>query len=118
VFHATGSGQGLQLGIDALGFEGRLIELSWYGERPVTLRLGGRFHWERQRIVGSQVATVARSHRAEGRAARTHAVLELLADDRLDALLDAPVPFTELPRFFASLYAGEPVPPCPHVIYP
>jgi threonine dehydrogenase-like Zn-dependent dehydrogenase len=118
VFHATGRPEGLQLALDALGFEGRVVELSWYGDRPVTLRLGGRFHRWRQRIQSSQVATIARSHRAAGRAARTRAVLELLADARLDALLDAPVPFVDLPAFFARLYAGDCQTPCPHVCYP
>jgi 2-desacetyl-2-hydroxyethyl bacteriochlorophyllide A dehydrogenase len=118
VFHASGSAAGLQLALDALGFEGRVLELSWYGDQPVTLELGGRFHWQRQRIVASQVGTIAPRHRAAGRAARTAAVLLLLADARLDALLDAPVPFDALPAFFAGLYRGEPVPPCPLVAYP
>lgn len=118
VFHATGRGEGLQLAIDALGFEGRVLDLSWYGTTKVSVRLGGRFHYQRQRIIASQVATVARVHRAGGYAARTAAVLELLGDSRLDSLFDAPIPFATLPEFFARLYHGDVESPCPLVSYP
>lgn len=116
-FHTSATSEGLQLAIDAVGFEGRVVELSWYGARPVTLQLGETFHHERKRIVASQVGTVAASHRAAGRAARTASVLQLLADPRLDALLGTPIPFAQLPAFFARLYRGEPVEPCPVVAY-
>lgn len=115
--HASGTGAGLQLAIDAIGFEGRVIDLSWYGDQPVTLRLGDGFHRQRQVLRSSQVATVAPRHRAAGHAARTAAVLALLRDARLDALLGEPVPFPALPEFFARLYRGEATPPCPVVGY-
>jgi threonine dehydrogenase-like Zn-dependent dehydrogenase len=117
-FHATGTGAGLQCAIDLLGFEGRVLELSWYGRQSVTLQLGGRFHRERQRIVASQVGTLARAYRDQGRAARTLRVLELLAAEDLDALVQDTVPFAELPDFCARLYRGEALPPCPVVEYP
>ncbi|HEX6813768.1 MAG TPA: zinc-binding alcohol dehydrogenase [Planctomycetota bacterium] len=115
--HATGTSLGLQLAIDALGFEGRVVELSWYGAKTVELQLGGTFHYERKRIVASQVGTIARSHRAAGQAARTAVVLQLLRDPRLDALLQTPIPFELLPEFFARLYRGELAEPCPVVSY-
>jgi len=34
-------------------------ELSWYGDRPVTVSLGGAFHSGRLRIRSSQVGTVS-----------------------------------------------------------
>jgi len=116
-FHTTGTSDGLQLAIDAVGFEGRVLELSWYGEKPVTLRLGESFHWQRKRIVGSQVGAIAKSRRAAGHAARTAAVLDLLRDPRLDALLVAPIPFRRLPEAFARIYRGEAIEPCPVVAY-
>lgn len=116
-FHASGSAAGLQLALDGIGFEGRVIELSWYGDRPVTLHLGGAFHHQRKRILASQVGAVAPSHRAAGPAARTSAVLELLADAQLDQLLEAPVPIRDLPALFADIYAGNATAPCPIVGY-
>lgn len=116
-FHTSANNAGLQLAIDALGFEGRVIELSWYGSRPVLLHLGTSFHHQRKRLIASQVATVAPSHRAEGRHMRTAHVFGLLGDARLDALLGTPIPFAELPEFFARLCRGEAPEPCPVVAY-
>lgn len=113
--HASGTGDGLQLAIDAVGFEGRAIDLSWYGDRPVTLHLGASFHHQRKVLRSSQVGTIAPSQRAAGRDARTAAVLQLLREPRLDALLATPVPFASLPDFATRLYRGGPTPPCPVV---
>ena len=63
-FHASGHGEGLQTALDAVGFEGRVVELSWYGTREVTLALGGDFHYRRKRIQASQVAIIAPARRS------------------------------------------------------
>jgi 2-desacetyl-2-hydroxyethyl bacteriochlorophyllide A dehydrogenase len=57
--NCSGSEAGLQLGVDTLCFEGTLVEASWYGSRPVTLKLGAAFHRRRLRLVSSQVSSVA-----------------------------------------------------------
>lgn len=116
-FHATGSGDGLQLAIDLVGLEGRVLDLAWYGDQPVTLRLGETFHHQRKRLVATQVGMLARAVRAAGPAARTAAVLALLLDPGLDRLPAAAVPFAALPQFFDRLYRGEATPPCPVVGY-
>ena len=96
-FHTSASDAGLQTAIDALDFEGTLVELSWYGDRPVNVRLGGNFHANRLRILSSQVGRVAPSHRGaldfRGRLTRA---LELLTDDRLDHLITSEVAFRDL----------------------
>jgi threonine dehydrogenase-like Zn-dependent dehydrogenase len=40
VLHASGSADGLALAMRVAGFEATIVELSWYGDRPVTLALG------------------------------------------------------------------------------
>ncbi len=106
-FHATGTGGGLQCAIDAVGFEGRVVDLSWYGDRPVTLALGGTFHAERKRIIGSQVGAVAPSHRATHTPAdRVAHVIGWLDDARLDTLTAPVIPFAELPARMREVYAG------------
>ncbi len=116
--HASGAAAGLQLAIDALGFEGRVIDLSWYGAAPVTLDLGSSFHHQRKRILASQVGTVAASRRGPfGVRERAAVVLSLLTEPALDRLLGTPVPFSTLPIFMHSLYAGAPVPCVPLVSY-
>ncbi|MEO1000708.1 MAG: zinc-binding alcohol dehydrogenase, partial [Pseudomonadota bacterium] len=64
IVNATASPAALADGLDALGFEGRLIELSWYGEGTVPVPLGGAFHANRLTIRASQVGHVAPARRA------------------------------------------------------
>lgn len=106
VFHTSASSAGLQTAIDALDFEGRVIELSWYGDRPVEVDLGGNFHAARLSIVSSQVGHVATPRRAAyGYRDRMERALKALKDDRLDALLTENVGFHALPDALPDLLA-------------
>lgn len=107
VLHASASETGLQLALDLLGAEGTVVELSWYGTRPVTLHLGGAFHSRRLRLVASQVGAVAAPRRARRTAAdRLRLALELLRDPAYDALLTGSSPFCELPSVMPALADG------------
>ena len=54
----SGDGAGLQAAIDALGFGATVVEASYYGSRPASLRLGEAFHRRRLAIRASQVSTI------------------------------------------------------------
>jgi 2-desacetyl-2-hydroxyethyl bacteriochlorophyllide A dehydrogenase len=58
VFECSGAGEALQMSIDAAGFNGRVIAGSWYGNKPVTLDLGSRFHRQRIKLISSQVSSI------------------------------------------------------------
>lgn len=108
VFHTTASAEGLQTALDALAFEGRVIELSWFGEGQVPLRLGGAFHARRLSIRASQVGHVAPSHRATtSRRDRLAEALGRLADPRLDRLITGEVRFRDLPAEIPRLLARD-----------
>jgi 2-desacetyl-2-hydroxyethyl bacteriochlorophyllide A dehydrogenase len=55
---ASGSPDALQQAIDVVAPEGTVVVCSWYGEKPVPLELGGRFHRGRLRITSSQVGRI------------------------------------------------------------
>lgn len=98
VFHTSASGAGLQTAVDALVFEGVVIEMSWYGDRPVQVDLGGNFHANRLRIVSSQVGHVAPVRRAStSYRDRLKLALAALSDPGFDALITEDVPFQDLP---------------------
>ena len=59
VIDTSGSGDGLQLAIESAATEGEIIEASWFGDRPVSLQLGGDFHSRRLTIRSSQVGMVS-----------------------------------------------------------
>ena len=108
VFHTTASAAGLQAAIDALTFEGRVIELSWFGDRPVPLMLGGAFHSRRLTIRSSQVGHVAPARRATTtHRDRLAEALGLLADPRLDRLITGEVAFKDLPAEIPRLLAPD-----------
>lgn len=99
VVHASGSPDGLRTALELAGDEATVLEMSWYGDAPVTAMLGGPFHSRRLRLISSQVGRVAPSHRPRwtyGR--RLAAAIALLNDPRLDALLAPAIAFSDLPE--------------------
>lgn len=119
VIHASASAAGLRLALDRCGFEGRVIEASWFGDKEPALPLGEAFHAKRLSLISTQVGAVAgaiRGRRTHGQ--RLALALSLLDDPRLDALLGPDIRFTDLPARMASVLAPEPgAPLCPVVIY-
>jgi len=104
VFHASASPAGLETALAAAGDEASVVELSWYGDRPVPVMLGGRFHSARLRLIGSQVGRVAEPMRARWPLRRRlEKALALLEDDRLDALLEPDLAFERLPAALPGL---------------
>jgi threonine dehydrogenase-like Zn-dependent dehydrogenase len=107
VFHASATSTGLALSLRLLRMEGEVVELSWYGDKPVQLPLGEAFHSGRLSIRASQVGTVAparRGHRSMGD--RLALALELLRDDAFDALLTGESRFEDLPDVMPALASG------------
>jgi threonine dehydrogenase-like Zn-dependent dehydrogenase len=102
--HASASSEGLQVALDHVGFEGRVVELSWYGTRPVTVQLGGTFHNQRKRIISSQVSTIAPAQRPRWDNRRRKAlVFDLLRRPEFDAHITHRVAFSDLPQVFQRL---------------
>lgn len=107
VIHASGHPEGLQTALRLAGDEACVLEMSWFGERPVTLPLGGAFHSRRLTLKSSQVGRIPPSHRTRwSYRRRLELALSLLRDDRLDLLLAPPISFLDLPDALPSLLAG------------
>ena len=99
VLHASGSSEGLSLAMRLAGFEATVVELSWYGDRAVSLALGESFHARRLTLKSSQVGTVAQSRRTRfSLRRRMELALSLLADPALDVLINSEGRFEELPQ--------------------
>ena len=119
VVHASGAPEGLVTALGLGGFEATVLELSWYGDRPVTLPLGEAFHAKRLTLRASQVGHVATAQRARWtRERRMALVLELLGDPVLDALITGESPFAELPQVMERLaqIPGDTI--CHRIHYP
>ncbi|MEU4482236.1 dehydrogenase [Micromonospora sp. NPDC023966] len=107
VVHASASAEGLQRALDLLRPERSVLELSWYGDRPVTLALGGAFHSKRLGIRSSQVGTVSPRRADRSYADRLAVALDLLADPAFDALLTGRSRFADLPDVLDRLASGR-----------
>lgn len=106
VFHASATSAGLQTAVDAAGLEARIVELSWYGDKPVSLELGTHFHPGRLQIVSSQVGRIPASRAARWTyARRLRVALELLRDDTLDVLISGESPFETMPAVMSRILA-------------
>lgn len=119
VVHCSATAEGLQLSLDLLAPEGTVLDLSWYGDRPVQVALGGAFHSGRLKIRASQVGTVAPSRRGS----RTHTdrlalALDLLRDPAFDELLTGESDFAELPQVMDELASGRLPALCYTIRYP
>jgi len=119
VVHTSGSSAGLQLALELLAPDGEVLELSWYGDAPVTVALGGAFHSRRLAVRASQVGEVALARRGR----RTHAerlalALDLLRDPAYDVLLTGTSAFEELPELMLRLASGDLPALCHTIVYP
>ncbi len=118
VFHASGAPEGLATALGLAGFEATVIEMSWFGDRAVTLPLGEDFHARRLTLKSSQVGHVAAARRARWDHRRRLAkALELLAEPRLDALITGESAFGALPETLRSLYQAPAGVLCHRITY-
>jgi 2-desacetyl-2-hydroxyethyl bacteriochlorophyllide A dehydrogenase len=107
VIHASATSEGLATALRLAAFEATVLELSWYGQRPVAIPLGEAFHARRLMLKSSQVGHVAAAQRNRWDHRRRLALaLTLLADPALDALITDTAPFAELPTVLARLATG------------
>src|SRR5207249_10719442 len=99
---ASGSPAALQEAIDCVAPEGTVVVCSWYGEKPVPLDLGGRFHRGRVRIVSSQVGRIDPSLAPRwDRERRLGLATELLGELTLAELITHRVPFAKAAEAYA-----------------
>jgi threonine dehydrogenase-like Zn-dependent dehydrogenase len=103
LINASGSADALVTAVAHADQEARIVEASWYGDKVAPLPLGGAFHARRLSIVSSQVGSVPPARRARwSYARRMKKALDLLLDDRLDALISGETAFADL----ADAYPG------------
>lgn len=98
VFHTSATSAGLDTAIATCGLEATLVELSWYGDAPVTVELGGAFHSRRLKLVSSQVGLLSPTRRPRWtHTRRLEKALELLNDPVFDHLVASEAAFADLP---------------------
>ena len=108
VLHTSATSAGLQRSLELLAPDSEVVELSWYGDRPVELSLGGAFHSSRLGIRASQVGAVAAARRGSRTTRdRLALALDLLQDPAFDAVVTGSSPFDDLPDVMSRLADGS-----------
>jgi 2-desacetyl-2-hydroxyethyl bacteriochlorophyllide A dehydrogenase len=109
VIECSGNPVALASALDLLAHEGTALVASWYGSKPVSLPLGGRFHRRRLTIRSTQVSTIPASQSARWTHRRrlTQAV-ELAATLPLSVLATDMVSFDDADAGYARVDAGPP----------
>lgn len=119
VIHASGAPAGLDVALAAAGFEATVVEMSWYGDAPVTAALGKAFHAQRLTLKSSQVGHVPADRRARwDYDRRMHAALALLRAPALATLVTDESAFADLPATMPALTSGSSRALCHRVRYP
>lgn len=59
VYELSGNPAALDAAIEAMRYNGRILVGSWYGNKPTTLNLGGKFHRQHLQLISSQVSHIA-----------------------------------------------------------
>lgn len=118
VIHASGHPEGLRQALELAGSEGRIVEMSWFGEGDVSVPLGGAFHSQRLTLKASQVGQLPPKLRPRWNYQRRLALaLSLLVDDRLDALISGESDFEQLPALAPQLFGPESIALCHRLRY-
>ena len=96
VIHASASEQGLRTALELAGFEATVLELSWYGDKAVSVPLGQAFHSRRLQLRSSQVGRIAPAQRSRWDYRRRLALaMKLLEDETLDCLISGESDFSD-----------------------
>ncbi len=108
IFHTTATSVGLQYCMNHLDVEGKVIELSWYGDAVTNIKLGHAFHYKRLQLISSQVSMIPKSKQKEYTyKIRKDLAVQWLQHDSYDMLISDLIPFKNTPTFFNALRKGE-----------
>lgn len=103
-FHCSASSGGLQLAIDSVGVESKVVELSWYGMQNVSISLGESFHCMRKQIISSQVSLIPQKKQSRWNyKRRKDLVFSLLKSEKFDEHITHSFAFEELPDIFPKI---------------
>lgn len=118
IINASANEAGLNTALHCAGFEATIVEVSWYGNTPVTISLGEAFHSRRLNIRCSQVGHIANSQRSRwDYKRRLKLALSLLKHDCLDHLISGESKFEDLPGTLLTITDKKADVLCHRIVY-
>jgi 2-desacetyl-2-hydroxyethyl bacteriochlorophyllide A dehydrogenase len=117
VINASASSTALNQALECAGYEGRIVEASWYGDKKVEIMFGQQFHSKRLSIASSQVGGIGGARGSRWTfARRLNVAISLLKNRKLDALFSGETAFDALDRDYAQIIAS-PSTLCHRIVY-
>lgn len=103
-FNTTAKAEVLQKAFSITHQDGRIIELSWYGNNSANLMLGTDFHYGRKQLISSQVSQIPRKMQPRWNyQLRKQLVFNLLNELDFSHLIDGEVSYNSSPAFYKKL---------------
>lgn len=103
-FELSGNPAALDQAVGLVGFNGRILIGSWYGNKRAGLNLGGRFHRSQMQIIASQVSHIAPRLRGRWVKPRRMAVAwEMLQKHQPQQLITHRFPLAEATKAYETL---------------
>jgi 2-desacetyl-2-hydroxyethyl bacteriochlorophyllide A dehydrogenase len=104
VYEISGNSEALNQAIELTGFNGRIVIGSWYGSKPVNLRLDSGFHRSRIKLISSQVSTVAPGFLGRwNKSRRFQTAWQMLDKIRPSQLISRSIPLAQAPEAYRVL---------------
>jgi|WetSurMetagenome_2_1015567.scaffolds.fasta_scaffold59804_3 2-desacetyl-2-hydroxyethyl bacteriochlorophyllide A dehydrogenase len=104
VYEVSGNTEALNQAIDSTGFNGRIVIGSWYGSKPVNLRLDAGFHRSRIRLVSSQVSTIAPGFQGRwNKSRRFQTAWQMLGKIKPSQFISRSIPLSQAPEAYRIL---------------
>jgi threonine dehydrogenase-like Zn-dependent dehydrogenase len=94
IFELSGSPEALNSALQLVGYQGRIVIGSWYGNQPVSIDLGTSFHRNRLQLISSQVSTIHPALRGRwNKQRRYELVWQMLREIKPEVLITHGIPF-------------------------
>lgn len=104
-YELSGNPAALDMAIAITGFAGRVVVGSWYGQKPVTLNLGGPFHRRHMQLVSSQVSRLhPRWHGRFDKGRRLQTAWQMLAQHKPERLITHRFAISEAAQAYRLLH--------------
>lgn len=103
-YELSGDPEGLNQAIDLSGFEGRIVVGSWYGSKPVNLKLDETYHRSRIKLISSQVSTIASNFQGRwNKSRRFQTAWQMLDKIRPSQYISRHLPITQAAEAYRTL---------------
>ncbi|VAW36074.1 Threonine dehydrogenase and related Zn-dependent dehydrogenases [hydrothermal vent metagenome] len=100
-FELSGNPAALDMAVGLMGFNGRILIGSWYGNKRAELNLGGQFHRSQIQLLASQVSHIAPRWRGRWAKSRRMAVAwEMLQKHQPQQLISHRFPLAEAAKSY------------------